>query len=249
MAKKNTTEIIEQDNIIEKQVSEVLTKEQSQDESHVISYESHAISYEKPYDTPSLPIIGSENNISFYKEPPIRFALTRNVKAPNRANPTDAGIDFYVPKFDENMINALILANPQFSRNTFTDYINTTEINGEIKKYFYIKQHERILIPSGVKCKMQNGTKAFIAFNKSGVSTKTGLTVGACVVDIDYQGEIHISLINTSSTPVMIHEDMKAVQFIEIPIYCSDIEITDEKNLYSDTTSRGDKGFGSHDNI
>jgi dUTPase len=47
----------------------------------------------------------------------------------------------------------------------------------------------------------------------------------------------------------MIHEDMKAVQFIEIPIYCSDIEITDEKNLYSDTTSRGDKGFGSHDNI
>ena len=246
MAKKNTTEIIEQDNTIEKQVSEVLTKEQSQDESQD---ESHMISYEKLYDAPSLPIIGSVSNISFYKEPPIRFALTRNVKAPNRANPTDAGIDFYVPKFDEDMINAMILANPQFSRNTFTDYINTTEINGEIKKYFYIKQHERILIPSGVKCKMQTGTKALIAFNKSGVSTKTGLTVGACVVDIDYQGEIHISLINTSSNPVMIHEDMKAVQFIEIPIYCSDIEITDEKNLYSDTTSRGDKGFGSHDNI
>jgi len=45
---------------------------------------------------------------------------------------------------------------------------------------------ESALIPSGIKAHVPNGY-ALIAFNKSRVSVKQGLSVGACVVDEDYE--------------------------------------------------------------
>ena len=51
------------------------------------------------------------------------------------------------------------------------------------------------LIASGIKVNVPEGY-ALVAFNKSGVATKKGLQVGACVVDCGYQGEVHIHLVN-----------------------------------------------------
>lgn len=50
---------------------------------------------------------------------------------------------------------------------------------------------ESINIPSGIKARIPRGC-ALIMFNKSGIATKYQLQVGACVVDEDYQGEIHL---------------------------------------------------------
>ena len=50
---------------------------------------------------------------------------------------------------------------------------------------------DRFFIPSGIKANVPEGY-ALIAMNKSGVALKKGLMVGACVVDSDYQGEIHL---------------------------------------------------------
>jgi dUTPase len=61
-----------------------------------------------------------------------------------------------------------------------------------------LKQGERCLIPSGIKVDVPAG-HALIAFNKSGVAVKKGLDVGACVVDVGYQGQVHISLTNPKS--------------------------------------------------
>jgi dUTPase len=84
---------------------------------------------------------------------------------------------------------------------------------------------------------------------------------GAQVVDYLYQGEIHLSVINVSSSVVRIYEDMKLLQFLETPVFNSDIAVengcsghsckdvvTSEDFYEGMSTERGADGFGSSDN-
>jgi dUTP pyrophosphatase len=103
---------------------------------------------------------------------------------------------------------------------------------------------DSILIPSGIKAEVPEGY-ALIAFNKSGVSTKKGLQVGACVVDSDYQGEIHIHLANVSDTNAYVYNGEKVVQFLLVPVSHCGLEEVDESDLFSSGTERGEGGFGS----
>ena len=99
-----------------------------------------------------------------------------------------------------------------------------------------------ILIPSGIKAQVPEGY-ALIAFNKSGVATKEGLVVGACVVDEDYEGEIHLHMINVGDKVVDIVPGQKLTQFILIQINYSDVQVVQEfPNRHSE---RGSGGFGS----
>ena len=107
-----------------------------------------------------------------------------------------------------------------------------------------IKPLERFFIPSGIKANVPEGF-ALIAMNKSGVALKKGLTVGACVVDSDYQGEIHLHLINTSDKPVRIQPGDKLTQFLLIPVEHCPVTVVDVDDLYEDVTTRGAGGFGS----
>jgi len=101
---------------------------------------------------------------------------------------------------------------------------------------------ESVLIPSGIKAQVPAGY-ALIAFNKSGVATKQGLSVGACCVDEDYEGEIHLHMINTSSTIQTISTGQKLVQFILLPV--SYAEVQEVTELKPRNTQRGAGGFGS----
>ena len=101
---------------------------------------------------------------------------------------------------------------------------------------------ESVLIPSGIKVQVPRGY-ALIAFNKSGVSVKQGLSVGACVVDEDYEGEVHLHMINTSSKEQVIATGQKLIQFVLIPVSYFDVEEVDE--LPQRNTERGSGGFGS----
>lgn len=127
---------------------------------------------------------------------------------------------------------------------------------------YRIRPGERVLIPSGIKAQVPAG-HALIAFNKSGVATKTGLIMGACVVDEDYQGEIHLSLINTNHDhevfaegsyvkidgTVVIKPGEKLAQFILLPVNYANPEETSIEELYLEVTERGEGGFGSTDTI
>lgn len=193
----------------------------------------------------------------------IRFLKTRVVKNPARAHDDDAGIDFYVPSVNEDFIKAFWDKNPGLKKETppLSGYISVsgTSISSvniidpffkadqeDGRVYFELKPGKGANIPSGIHCQMSGENKALIAFNKSGISTKFGLVVGAQVVDIGYQGEIHINVINTSNEPVKIYEGQKLVQFIEIPIFTSEIIMEDSyDNLYSGKSDRGDGGFSS----
>lgn len=105
-----------------------------------------------------------------------------------------------------------------------------------------------VLIPSGIKVNIPNN-HALIAFNKSGVATKKGLTVGACVVDEDYQGEIHIHLTNISNQVVAVDPGEKIVQFLLMPIIYDSIEIVENEELLWEgkISERGEGGFGHTD--
>jgi len=120
-----------------------------------------------------------------------------------------------------------------------------------------------ILIPSGIKCAYPPGY-ALILFNKSGIATKYKLTSLACVCDSDYQGEVHISLINIGKETVTITPGMKIAQFILVPVSLAEpIEmkiskdpVTNEDHMWSKwsmmsstrnsvESERGYGGFGS----
>ena len=101
-----------------------------------------------------------------------------------------------------------------------------------------------VFLPSGIAANVPNG-HALIAFNKSGVALKKGLMVGACVVDSDYQGEIHLHLVNTSTKPVNIDAGEKLVQFLLVPVNHCEVELVQRHDLFDEDTERGAGGFGS----
>lgn len=103
-----------------------------------------------------------------------------------------------------------------------------------------LKPGQAVLIPSGIKAQVPRGY-ALIAFNKSGVATKQGLQVGACVVDEDYRLEIHLHVINISDKDQTVATGQKLIQFVLIPVCYFDVEEVD--NIENNTERKG--GFGS----
>lgn len=103
-----------------------------------------------------------------------------------------------------------------------------------------------INIESGIHVKLPEGC-ALIAFNKSGQATKKHLQVGACVVDGDYQGEMHLHVTNIGTEVVSIEPGEKIIQCIILLVGHHILEELDTlKDLYgSEVSERGISGFGS----
>ena len=187
----------------------------------------------------------------------LEFTKIREVKSPNRANDGDAGLDFYIPQLsDQDILKVGEKGENDFSginRKMFgKDYIKLKGLGTE-DVYVVIKPGGRLLIPSGIKVLINPKESMLMAANKSGIATKEGLSFTAEIVDSPYTGEMHIGIHNGSTEEVWIplNQNKKIMQFIHVPIILSNpVEITNEeydekaKNL----GTRGDKGFGAHDN-
>lgn len=107
-----------------------------------------------------------------------------------------------------------------------------------------LKPGEDIKIPSGIKLIVPRGY-ALIFKEKSGIALNRKLTVGACVVDSDYRGEVNLHLFNNGTEPTTIEAGDKIVQGVIVPVLLSTpIEITEEE-YNSNITERGEGGFGS----
>lgn len=105
---------------------------------------------------------------------------------------------------------------------------------------------QAVNVPSGIKAKIPHGY-ALVFKNKSGVALKKDLQVGACVIDEDYQGEIHLHVRNIGIEVQSIHPGEKLVQAILVPVSLEEVEeVDDELALYGgEKTERGGGGFGS----
>lgn len=157
----------------------------------------------------------------------LNYAKIRDVKSPVRSTPGSAGIDFFIPEDFPSLV-------------LFPGY--------------------DVLIPSGIKAKIPEGymlmgaDKSGIASSKEAKSragidphkgTPTSLIIGAKIVDEDYQGEIHIHIINVGQHTVILKPGMKIAQFILVPVlYAEPVEVP-EYSLFSEATERGSGGFGS----
>ena len=165
----------------------------------------------------------------------IKFTKVRDVKSPVRGTAQAAGIDFFVPNYSPSFLVDLIKKNP-FVKCSIEDYT----------MYIVIPANGRVLIPSGIKTFMDPDS-ALIGANKSGVASKKGLVFGAHVIDSDYSGEIHINVINTSNTDVIVTCGEKLIQFIHTPVILSTLEeinYVEYETLHTDSV-RGEGGFGS----
>ena len=173
--------------------------------------------------------------IKFYIEPDY------NVKHPEREY-GNAGIDFFIPTMNPTFADAFECKNdPENAYLVYDDYDGSWTIR--------ITAHGRANIPSGVRSYI-SANVALEAQNKSGIATKRGLVYGAATIDANYQGIIHISLINTTAEAVDLPLGSKAVQFIPRIIDPSAIEVTTEgtvEEFYKDFefTNRGEGAFGS----
>lgn len=165
----------------------------------------------------------------------IKFSKIRDVKTPQRGTPEAAGIDFFVPNYNKQFVDDFRDKNPS----------STVHIENDNFKII-LGVNERVMIPSGIKTWLPEGT-ALIAANKSGVATKKGLIFGAQVVDSDYAGEVHISIINVGTQSQVIECGDKLIQFIHTPVLLSNLEMVDDNefNALHDKSLRGEGGFGS----
>lgn len=71
----------------------------------------------------------------------------------------------------------------------------------------------KVLIPSGIHVKLPEQI-FLVGENKSGIASKRGLIKAAQVIDNDYEGQIHINMINSSSAGVYIKPGEKIIQFV-----------------------------------
>jgi dUTP pyrophosphatase len=171
----------------------------------------------------------------------VQFTKIRNVKSPVRANTNDAGSDWFIPEYDEKFLKDLLEANALNDLN-----IDIVKENGKELVSITIPPQEQVKIPAGIKVWIMNKNTYLQATNKSGVATKLRLIVGADTIDADYQGEVHINLINTSNIPVIIESGQKIVQFIHKEYIRTDWEeVSNEEYDNIGTSDRGAGGFGS----
>lgn len=106
----------------------------------------------------------------------------------------------------------------------------------------YLQPGEAVNIPSGILIQMPKD-HVLIAFNKSGVSVKQRLQVGACIIDSDYTGEMHLHIFNTDNKVVTILPGQKIMQFLLLPVVLEPVEVVEQ--LQFDFSERGAGGFGS----
>lgn len=171
----------------------------------------------------------------------LKFVKTRSVNSPSRGTKKSAGIDLFVPVFDDRFIKDLKDKNPQIS-----------DIRPDNHEWILFEDNKIILapgaalcIPSGIHILGQEEI-AYNMHNKSGIGTKKRLDRLAEVVDQDYQGEIHISITNTSQFMIIISEGEKLIQMLEMKVKYSDLEeIESLDKLYLSESERGANGFGS----
>jgi len=141
-----------------------------------------------------------------------RFIKVREVASPNRANPNDAGLDFYVPTdlYPEHI----------HSKNEFDSqgYDLNVSFGKAFVRHIALKPGHRILIPSGIKGLLEPPASMLMAANKSGIATKTGLIFTAEIVDSPYVAEMHIGIYNTSQEIQVIEAGQKLSHFIMYPL-------------------------------
>ena len=171
------------------------------------------------------------------------FTRIREVKAPGKAHPTDAGIDFYVPNekaWDDEFKDMVV----KYSRNkVYFEQDGTSfyglKFDGNVLE---VRPNAHVAIPSGIKTIIPPGL-AMMMVNKSGIATKLKLDHSACLIDSEYRDELIFCFFNHNTEPVRIEPGMKITQGLIVPVI--NLNIQEVLNcVYDDMGKETDRGGG-----
>lgn len=158
----------------------------------------------------------------------MRYSKVRDVKSPERGTSKSAGIDFFVPNGNTNYV----LFPGQ-------DALIPSGIVAEIPEgYMLMGADKSGVVTSSAACLMAGRKPKVDAFPSS-------VIIGAKIVDEDFQGEIHIHVINVGTSPITIIPGQKIAQFILVPVSYDGLEEVPREELFTEKSERGDGCFGS----
>ena len=151
--------------------------------------------------------------------------IRNNVRPPERANPSDAGLDLFFNPESQGIL-------PSSNLDCIT-----------------IEPGKNAVLPTGYRFGVPHGYMLEIK-NRSGVAAKRSLIVGACVVDSGYDGEVFVNLHNIGKEAQVIEPGTKIAQAVMVPvIHFRAVET--QRQLYDwypiTISERGDGALGSTD--
>ena len=116
------------------------------------------------------------------------------------------------------------------------------DLKANISEPITLKPMERYLFPTGIYIQLPEGYEAQIR-PRSGLAAKYGITVTNApgTIDMDYTGEVGVSLINLSNETFVVHPGERIAQMVVAKyekVAWNEVTVLDE-------TERGDGGFGS----
>lgn len=99
---------------------------------------------------------------------------------------------------------------------------------------------DRLTIPTGVSVQLPEGYEAQVR-GRSGLTSRNGLVVPIGTIDMDYRGEIGVTIINLSREPYTIQVGERIAQLVICPVVQAD---WNKVETLDDDTERGANGFG-----
>ena len=116
------------------------------------------------------------------------------------------------------------------------------DVRSFIESPIILKPFERKLVNTGLYAQLEKGYEIQVR-PRSGLALKKGITVlnSPGTIDADYRGEIGVILINLSNDDFIINTGDRIAQLVVSKHEQPNLEQTDSL----DSTSRGEKGFGS----
>ena len=116
------------------------------------------------------------------------------------------------------------------------------DVRSFIESPIILKPFERKLVNTGLYAQLEKGYEIQVR-PRSGLALKKGITVlnSPGTIDADYRGEIGVVLINLSNDDFIINSGDRIAQLVVSKFEQPNLEQTDSL----DSTSRGEKGFGS----
>lgn len=103
-----------------------------------------------------------------------------------------------------------------------------------------LKPDERASVRTGIALEIPEGYVGLV-WDKSGISINHGIKTLGGVIDSSYRGELHVGVINLSSTTYDIKPGNKIAQLLLQKIEHLQIQEVDDLG----SSERSDKGFGS----
>ena len=151
----------------------------------------------------------------------MKVKLAPGAYMPERAHPTDAGLDLRSPVSIE-----IKPAIPNADRNLFGMYLFSKSCCAAIDTGVHVE------IPHGYFGKIET---------KSGLNRNHQIVCCGGVIDENYRGPIVVMVYNFSNEPYIIKAGDKIAQMVIQPYAAPDLELVTELG----DTDRGDAGFGS----